>query len=108
MKELLRFPALYQAYQGVGGFFGARVKSIAEYLPLKAKFSDLGTFQCRLFDETVAKEFAGADYVTMIGVMHHIADDTLRELLRNIRTVLPGRDALCARAVLSAWTTRVR
>lgn len=130
MKKLLRFPALYQAYQNVGGFFGARVKLIAEYLPLKAgdrvidigcgpgyiverlprgiiytgfdvdrsyidharkKFSDLGTFHCRLFDEAVAKEFAGADYVTMIGVMHHIADDTLRELLRNIRTVLrPG------------------
>lgn len=130
MKELFRFPALYQAYQNVGGFFGARVKSMAEYLPLKAgdrvidigcgpgyivrrlprgiiytgfdidqscidharkKFSDLGTFQCRLFDEAVAKEFAGIDYVTMNGVMHHIADETLRELLRNVRTVLrPG------------------
>ncbi|MCC8968722.1 methyltransferase domain-containing protein [Bradyrhizobium sp. Pear76] len=130
MKQLLRFPALYQAYQNVGGFFGARVKSIAEYLPLKAgdrvidigcgpgyivehlprgityigfdidqayiyharrKFSDRGTFQCRLFDEAVALEFAGADCVTMMGVMHHIADDSLKELLRSIRTVLrPG------------------
>jgi hypothetical protein len=26
----------YQTAQNVGGFFGARVKSIAEYLPLKA------------------------------------------------------------------------
>lgn len=130
MKRLLRVPALYQTYQSVGGFFGARVKSIEEYLPLKAgdrvidigcgpgyivkrlprgiiytgfdidrfyidharkEFGDLGAFQCRLFDEALAKEFAGADYVTMMGVMHHIADDTLTELLRNIRTVLrPG------------------
>jgi hypothetical protein len=36
MKECLRFPAVYQTIQNVGGFFGARVKSIAEYLPLKA------------------------------------------------------------------------
>ena len=130
MKEFLRFPAVYQTFQSVGGFFGARVQSIAEYLPLKAgdyvidigcgpgyiikhlqhgikytgfdidqsyidharsKFSDRGNFECRLFDETVAKEFTGTDYVIMNGVMHHIADDDLKRLLWNIRTALrPG------------------
>ncbi|MGY8669183.1 class I SAM-dependent methyltransferase [Bradyrhizobium sp. UFLA05-109] len=57
----------------------------------RKKFSDRGTFECRPFDETVAKEFAGADYVTMTGVMSYIADDNLIPLLRNIRTALrPG------------------
>lgn len=36
MKHLLAHPALYQAYQELGGFFGARVKAIRDYLPLKA------------------------------------------------------------------------
>ena len=36
MKSLLNHPALYQAYQNAGGFFGARVKAIAEYLSLRS------------------------------------------------------------------------
>jgi SAM-dependent methyltransferase len=35
MKALLGHPALYQAYQSAGGFFGARVRAIAEYLTLR-------------------------------------------------------------------------
>ena len=35
MKEVLKHPALYQAYQNAGGFFGARVKAIADYLTLR-------------------------------------------------------------------------
>jgi cyclopropane fatty-acyl-phospholipid synthase-like methyltransferase len=35
MKAILNHPALYQAYQNAGGFFGARVKAIAEYLTLR-------------------------------------------------------------------------
>jgi SAM-dependent methyltransferase len=35
MKALLSHPALYQAYQNAGGFFGARVKAIADYLTLR-------------------------------------------------------------------------
>jgi SAM-dependent methyltransferase len=34
MKAILSHPALYQAYQNAGGFFGARVKAIADYLTL--------------------------------------------------------------------------
>ena len=29
---ILSHPALYQAYQAAGGFFGARIKAIADYL----------------------------------------------------------------------------
>ena len=29
---ILSHPALYQAYQSAGGFFGARIKAIADYL----------------------------------------------------------------------------
>ena len=35
MKALLGHPALYQAYQNAGGFFGARVKAISDYLALR-------------------------------------------------------------------------
>jgi SAM-dependent methyltransferase len=35
MKAILNHPALYQAYQNAGGFFGARVKAIADYLSLR-------------------------------------------------------------------------
>ena len=35
MKAILGHPALYQAYQNAGGFFGARVKAIADYLTLR-------------------------------------------------------------------------
>jgi len=35
MKAILSHPALYQAYQNAGGFFGARVKAIADYLALR-------------------------------------------------------------------------
>lgn len=35
MKAALNSPALYQAYQSLGGFFGARVKAIAEYLTIR-------------------------------------------------------------------------
>jgi len=35
VKALLGHPALYQAYQNAGGFFGARVKAISDYLALR-------------------------------------------------------------------------
>jgi len=35
MKAILSSPTLYQAYQNAGGFFGARVKAIAEYLTIR-------------------------------------------------------------------------
>ncbi len=35
VKELLEYPALYQAFQVAGGFFGARVRAIAEYLAVR-------------------------------------------------------------------------
>ena len=35
MKHLLAHPAIYQAYQELGGFFGARVLAIREYLALR-------------------------------------------------------------------------
>jgi SAM-dependent methyltransferase len=35
VKAILKHPALYQAYQAAGGFFGARVRAIADYLTLR-------------------------------------------------------------------------
>jgi SAM-dependent methyltransferase len=35
MKNLLKHPEIYQLYQELGGFFGARVKAIRDYLPIR-------------------------------------------------------------------------
>jgi SAM-dependent methyltransferase len=44
VKQFLEAPALYQLFQSLGGFFGARVKCINEYLNLKAgdRIIDIG------------------------------------------------------------------
>jgi hypothetical protein len=36
VKAILNHRALYQAYHNAGGFFGARVKAIADYLTLRS------------------------------------------------------------------------
>jgi SAM-dependent methyltransferase len=36
MKQILKHPEIYQLYQEFGGFFGARVKAIRDYLPIRA------------------------------------------------------------------------
>jgi SAM-dependent methyltransferase len=35
LKDLLKHPAVYQGFQNVGGFFGARLKGLAAYAPSK-------------------------------------------------------------------------
>lgn len=44
MKQVLEHPALYQLYQELGGFFGARVTAIRDYLDLRpgARIIDIG------------------------------------------------------------------
>lgn len=44
MKQLLKHPVIYQLYQELGGFFGARVKAIREYLEITpgARIIDIG------------------------------------------------------------------
>lgn len=44
MKQMLALPAIYQLYQELGGFFGARVKAIRQYLDLRpgARVIDIG------------------------------------------------------------------
>lgn len=43
-KASLALPQVYQTFQELGGFFGARVKAIADYLPLRegARVIDIG------------------------------------------------------------------
>ena len=41
MKMLLNAPVIYQSFQEVGGFFGARVKAIAEFLAIEPGISVL-------------------------------------------------------------------
>jgi SAM-dependent methyltransferase len=35
IREMLKHPLVYQAFQMAGGFFGARIKAIQKYLPLR-------------------------------------------------------------------------
>jgi cyclopropane fatty-acyl-phospholipid synthase-like methyltransferase len=133
VKAILNHPTLYQAYQNAGGFFGARIKAIADYLTLRPgmrvidigcgpgyilrhlppgidyigfdidlayieharrSFGHLGQFHCRYFDADAACEFAGVDVVMMNGVLHHIADEELRDTLANVRGVLKSAGVL--------------
>jgi SAM-dependent methyltransferase len=44
MKQILAYPAIYQLYQEAGGFFGARIAAIRDYLEIApgAKIVDIG------------------------------------------------------------------
>lgn len=44
IRDCLNLPLVYQTYQSMGGFFGARVKAIAAYLPINVgqKVVDIG------------------------------------------------------------------
>lgn len=44
MKSMLKSPAVYQLYQELGGFFGARLVAIGDYLPISpgARVIDIG------------------------------------------------------------------
>ncbi|MDR3733928.1 MAG: class I SAM-dependent methyltransferase [Acidobacteriaceae bacterium] len=44
IRDILAIPGVYQFYQEVGGFFGARLKAISSYLPLAGseKILDIG------------------------------------------------------------------
>jgi putative flippase GtrA len=44
IRDVLKFPLVYQTYQNMGGFFGARLKAIKYYLPIKSgdKIVDIG------------------------------------------------------------------
>lgn len=44
MKRLLKHPAIYQLYQELGGFFGARVRAIRDYIDIRpgARIIDIG------------------------------------------------------------------
>jgi SAM-dependent methyltransferase len=120
MKNLLKHPAVYQAYQEMGGFFDARLRAIRDYLPIpvgarivdigcgpgyivrhlprgirytgfdidapsvahaRERFGDLGEFHCEFFDPATAAGLGPVDIIMMNGVMHHIGDDELGQLL---------------------------
>ena len=55
------------------------------------RFGDRGRFYRRIFDDTAAAEFAGADLVMMNGVLHHMDDETVRTTLTSAHGVLKPR-----------------
>lgn len=57
----------------------------------QARFGKRGRFFCRNFDAGAASEIGPADVVMMNGVLHHIPDDDLIPLLKDVRAALkPG------------------
>lgn len=44
IRDILKFPPVYQTFQNMGGFFGARLKAIKTYLPITSgqKVVDIG------------------------------------------------------------------
>lgn len=61
MKHLLKHPFLYQLYQELGGFFGARVRAIGDYLDLRPgmRIVDIGCGPGHI----VGHLPAGVDYI---------------------------------------------
>lgn len=53
-----------------------------------AHFGQRGRFECRFFDAVAARELGPADVVMMNGVMHHIPDAALVEMLLHVREAL--------------------
>ncbi|MGO9004436.1 MAG: class I SAM-dependent methyltransferase [Beijerinckiaceae bacterium] len=51
-------------------------------------FGDKGTFHCKIFDDANAREFAGADIVMLMGLLHHLDDQTARAVLQTSREIL--------------------
>lgn len=54
----------------------------------RAHFGAIGRFEGRPFDAQAAKTLAPADIVMMNGVMHHISDSELTEILVHARSAL--------------------
>jgi SAM-dependent methyltransferase len=54
----------------------------------KAHFGALGQFEARAFDAQTAEALAPADIVMMNGVMHHVSDDELADILTNVRAAM--------------------
>lgn len=64
----------------------------AEYIAAaKAKFSDRGTFHCRLLEHAEVATLERFDLVMGIGVLHHLDDDTARQFMTLAKAALkPG------------------
>jgi 2-polyprenyl-3-methyl-5-hydroxy-6-metoxy-1,4-benzoquinol methylase len=133
IKTLLGHPLVYQQFQTAAGFFRARLKAIAAYLPMqggekivdigcgpgfmakhlpskvsylgfdiddtyisyaRTHFGDKGRFFCQLFDAEAARQHGPVDIVMMNGVLHHLTDDEVHDILRVVSSGLSPRGRL--------------
>ena len=127
LRSILERPLVYQSFQLVGGYFGARIKSMRAFLPIEpgarvadigcgpgfiverlpttisycgfdtdakyiayanARFGDKGRFFHRPFDALAARDHGPFDIVMMNGVLHHLNDDEVHQILEIVRPAL--------------------
>lgn len=68
-------------------YFGYDIsKTYIEYA--KKKYKKKGIFLCRNFGQKEIKRLPKFDYILLIGILHHLTNDQILNLLRNIKKTL--------------------
>ena len=68
-------------------YFGYDIsKTYIEYA--KKKYKKKGVFLCRNFSQKEIKKLPKFDYILLIGILHHLTNDQILNLLRNIKKTL--------------------
>lgn len=68
-------------------YFGYDIsKTYIEYA--KKKYKKKGVFLCRNFSQKEIKRLPKFDYILLIGILHHLTNDQILNLLRNIKRTM--------------------
>ena len=74
-------------------YFGYDIsKTYIEYA--KKKYKKKGVFLCRNFSQKEIKRLPKFDYILLIGILHHLTNDQILNLLSNIKKTLKKHGSL--------------